>query len=162
VGAASTTPERTSTTRWAGSGKRDGPVHECRNQWWNPLKKSDRPEPGGWPVLRCAARPYNRGGRSRCLGTESHGEGLRRSRGQARRGKAGHLSRRPVSGERGNRPQIANPSVRQVDGGKARRLLRVWERGGGSVVVRGRESRSHGEGTQRVRREGTGMAGGRR
>jgi len=96
------------------------------------------------------------------LGTESHGDGLRRSRGQARRGKAGHPSRQPVSGERGNRPVSANPPTIQVGGGTARRLLTLMGRDGGSVVVRGRESRLHGEGTQRVRREGIGMAGGRR
>ena len=40
VGAAPTTPGRASTARWPGPGKRDGEVYECRNQWWNPLKKS--------------------------------------------------------------------------------------------------------------------------
>lgn len=49
-----------------------------------------------------------------------------------------------------------------VVSGKARRLLMARRRGGGSVVVRVRESRSHGEGTQRVRKFGTGMPGGRR
>jgi hypothetical protein len=38
VGAASTTPGRAGTARRPGSGKRDGEVYECRNQWWNPLK----------------------------------------------------------------------------------------------------------------------------
>src|SRR5690606_40857183 len=36
-------------------------------------------------------------------------------------------------------------------GGKARRRLMPSRWGGGPVVVRGRESRSHGEGVQRVR-----------
>jgi hypothetical protein len=36
-------------------------------------------------------------------------------------------------------------------GGKARRRLMPPRWGGGPVVVRGRESRSHGEGVQRVR-----------
>ena len=67
AGAASTTPGRPSTARWVGLGKQDGEVYECRNQWWNPLKKLDRLQPGGWPVLRCAACLYNRGGRSWCL-----------------------------------------------------------------------------------------------
>jgi hypothetical protein len=38
VGAASTTTGRVGTARRPGSGKRDGEVYECRNQWWNPLK----------------------------------------------------------------------------------------------------------------------------
>ena len=38
VGAASTTTGRAGTARRLGSGKQDGEVYECRNQWWNPLK----------------------------------------------------------------------------------------------------------------------------
>ena len=57
---------------------------------------------------------------------------LRRSRGQACRGKAGRLSRRTVSGERGNRPRVASLPARQAGSGKARRLLMSRGRGGGS------------------------------
>ena len=38
VGAAPTTTGRASTARWCGSGKRDGQVYVCRNQWLNPLE----------------------------------------------------------------------------------------------------------------------------
>jgi hypothetical protein len=38
VGAAPTTTGRVGTARRLGSGKRDGKVYECRNQWLNPLK----------------------------------------------------------------------------------------------------------------------------
>ena len=38
VGAAPTTTGRVGTARRLGPGKQDGEVHECRNQWWNPLK----------------------------------------------------------------------------------------------------------------------------
>jgi len=38
VGAAPTTTGRVGTARRPGSGKRDGKVYECRNQWLNPLK----------------------------------------------------------------------------------------------------------------------------
>jgi len=38
VGAALTTTGRVGTARRPGSGKRDGKVYECRNQWLNPLK----------------------------------------------------------------------------------------------------------------------------
>ncbi len=65
-------------------------------------------------------------------------------------------------GERGNRLRVASLPASQAGSGKARRLLMARGRGGGSVVVRGRESRPHGEGTQRVRDGGTGMSGGRR
>lgn len=60
----------------------------------------------------------------------------------------------PSSGWKVNVGTIPLAPPRQpsrLEGGKARcRLMPVgW--GGGSVVVRGRESRSHGEGVQRVR-----------
>jgi hypothetical protein len=90
-----------------------------------------------------------------------HDERLRRSRGQACRGKAGHRSRRTVRSERGNRLWVASLPVGQAGSGKARRLSMALRWGGGSVVVRGRESRSHGEGTQRVRSVGAGVPGGR-
>jgi len=38
VGAALTKTGRVGTARRPGSGKQDGKVYECRNQWWNPLK----------------------------------------------------------------------------------------------------------------------------
>ena len=39
MGAALTTTGRVGTARRPGSGKQDGKVHECRNQWLNPLKR---------------------------------------------------------------------------------------------------------------------------
>ena len=53
------------------------------------------------------------------------------------------------------------PPPGQGGGGQAHRQLMAWRGGGGSVVVRGRESRLHGEGIQRVRRLCDGMLGGR-
>ena len=38
MGAALTKTGRVGTARRPGSGERDGKVHECRNQWLNPLK----------------------------------------------------------------------------------------------------------------------------
>jgi hypothetical protein len=38
VGAAPTTTGRVGTARRPGSGKQDGKVYECRNQWSNPRK----------------------------------------------------------------------------------------------------------------------------
>jgi hypothetical protein len=47
-------------------------------------------------------------------------------------------------------------------GGQADRQLMAGVGGGAFVVVRGRESRPHGEGRQRDRSRGIGMLGGRR
>jgi len=51
----------------------------------------------------------------------------------------------------GTIPVAPSPTSSQLVGGKARRRLTPPGWGGGPVVVRGRESRSHGEGVQRVR-----------
>jgi hypothetical protein len=60
----------------------------------------------------------------------------------------------PSSGSRvnvGTIPVAPSPASNQLVGGKARRRLMPPEWGGGPVVVRGRESRLHGEGVQRDR-----------
>jgi hypothetical protein len=51
----------------------------------------------------------------------------------------------------GTTPAVPSPASRQLVGGKARRRSMPLGWGGGLVVVRGRESRPHGEGAQRVR-----------
>jgi hypothetical protein len=51
----------------------------------------------------------------------------------------------------GTIPVAPGPDRGQRFGGKARRRLMPPGWGGGPVVVRDRESRSHGEGVQRVR-----------
>jgi hypothetical protein len=51
----------------------------------------------------------------------------------------------------GTIPVAPYPASCQLVGGKARRRLMPPGGDGGPVVVRGRESRSHGEGVQRVR-----------
>jgi hypothetical protein len=51
----------------------------------------------------------------------------------------------------GTTPVAPSPASCQLVGGKARRRLMPPGWGGGPVVVRGRESRPHGEGVQRVR-----------
>ena len=61
----------------------------------------------------------------------------------------------PSKGSRvnvGTIPAVPSPASSQLVGGKARRRLMPPGWDGGPVVVRGRESRSHGEGVQRVRR----------
>lgn len=61
----------------------------------------------------------------------------------------------------GTVPGSPSPPAGQVGGGKAHRRLMIPGRGGGSVVVRDRENRSHGEGTQRVSSRSAGTPGGR-
>jgi hypothetical protein len=51
----------------------------------------------------------------------------------------------------GTIPVVPSPANSLLVGGKARRRLMPPGWDGGPVVVRGRESRSHGEGVQRVR-----------
>ena len=60
----------------------------------------------------------------------------------------------PSSGSRvnvGTTSVAPSPTSSQLAGGKARRRLMPPGWDGGPVVVRGRESRSHGEGVQRDR-----------
>jgi hypothetical protein len=54
------------------------------------------------------------------------------------------------------------PASGQLADGQVHRRLMMPRRGGGFVVVRARESRAHGEGTQQVRRAVAGRSGGRR
>jgi hypothetical protein len=94
--------------------------------------------------------------------TGGHGECLRRNHGEV----AGEeLGTDPVERLMVNVGTATEPptlSASQAASGKACRLLMARWRGGGSVVVRGRESRPHGEGTQRVRSAGAGTPRGRR
>jgi hypothetical protein len=62
----------------------------------------------------------------------------------------------------GTVPVLPFPASSQLVGGQAHRRLMTPGRGGGFVVVRARESRVHGEGTQQIRSEVAGMSGGRR
>ena len=155
VGAVLTTTGRAGTARRPGSGKQGEKAYE-RNQRVR-LRK------------RCAGSNLVDLGRSavhdRLLTVDSDAgtDGpVRRPRGRAAayswrgcRGIAGRLPRPAVNGERGKRPRSPAPC------GQARRLLMAVGRGGAFVIVRGRESRPHGEGRQRAGRRGTGTAGGR-
>ncbi len=155
VGAVLTTTGRAGTARRPGSGKQGEKAYE-RNQRVR-LRK------------RCAGSNLVDMGRSAVHDRLVDGRLRRRYRwaGQEAtrkaaayswrgcRGIAGRLPRRSVTGERGKRPRSPAPC------GQACRLLVVVGRGGAFVVVRGRESRPHGEGRQRAGRGGTGRAGGR-
>ena len=88
-------------------------------------------------------------GRNSVLGV-GHGERLRRTRGEAAGEKLDTAPVDRLCGERGNRREAAQPSASRVEGGQERRHLMAARRGGASVVVRGRESRLHGEGRQQA------------
>ena len=86
MGAALTTTGRVGTARRPGSGKRDGKVYECRNQWSNPLKSMNRLQPGGYGPDSSARLGDGCSGDSEAgeLGRwGGHEEGLRRTRGEA-------------------------------------------------------------------------------
>lgn len=91
-----------------------------------------------------------------------HGEGLRRSRGEAAGEELGTYPVERLMVNVGTTARSPYLLANQVGSGKACRQLMAWQWGGGSVVVRAQESCVHGEGTQRVRRFGHGMPGGHR
>jgi len=163
VGAAPTTPGRFGTARQAGPGKRDGEVYVCRNQWWNPLKEgtgSNLVDAGRAATHAVCWAPTLSVGFVRLLG--GHGEGLRRSRGEVAGEELGTDPVERLVVNVGSLAGLPYPTVIQAAGGNICRLRMARRGDGGSVVVRGRESRPHGEGTQQVRSVVTGTPGGRR
>jgi len=129
-------------------------------QVWNQL------QPGRCGLGSSACCPFLHEGRYSDVGyrcrLRGHDECLRRSRGEAAAAKldADPVDRNTVN--MGTIPGPSHPSCCQHGDGQVHRRLMTPGWGGGSVVVRGRESRLHGEGTQRVRSGSTGMPGGRR
>jgi hypothetical protein len=132
------------------------------NQWLNPLKRetgSNLVDLGRAAVhvdlIDRSATPRSAAN----VDQEAIGEGLRRTRGEA----AGEeLGAEPTDWHMvnaGTVPVSPSPPSIQDGGGQAHRRLMAPGRGGGPVVVRGRESRPHGEGAQRVRSAGAGMSG---
>ena len=157
VGAALTTPGRFGTARRAGSGKQDGRCTNAETSGGTPSRGcagSNLVDRGRIAVGACRETRRATPGRDREARPGGHGESLRRSRGEA----AGEeLGTYPVDRLMVNVGTVARSpylTASQAGSGKACRLLMAWWRGGESVVVRGRESRPHGEGTQRVRRVG--------
>lgn len=161
-----TEPGRASTARWqrARQARQRGATRV--NQWLNPLKGGTGSNLAD--VGRATAR------------ADQHGCGRRlRSRRFMSVGRpspqcCGFGGGEAVAAELGADPAnrhavnvgtvavLPFPPSSQGGGGQAHRRLMTPQRGGGSVVVRGRESRPHGEGTQRVRSCCDGMPGGRR
>jgi hypothetical protein len=155
--AAPTKPWRVGTARRRGCGERGGKAY-ARNRRSTPLK--DAPartwriwaggdahpislitEAGELPDMSAGLR----GGR---------GDVLRGSHGDVAGVESGASSVERSTSEHGNRPWSAPLSTSPTwPGGWAHRLPIGQGRGGAVVVVRGRESRSHGEGRQWFREE---------
>jgi hypothetical protein len=91
-----------------------------------------------------------------------HEEGLRRTRGEAAGEQLGTTSADWCMVNAGTLSGSPFPLASQAGGGQARCRLLALGGDGAAVVVRGRESRPHGEGRQQVRSVGTGRPGGRR
>ncbi|MGH3848898.1 MAG: hypothetical protein ACRDRT_04215 [Pseudonocardiaceae bacterium] len=134
------------------------------NQWLNPLKSdagSNLVDVGR--IAAHAVRGRGRGLRSRpnAVGGEATGKvcGVLVAMLQGEELGADPVDREMVNVGTVPEPPFPPPAV--GDGGQARCRLMAPGRGGGSVVVRGRESRPHGEGTQRTSCADAGMPGGR-
>ncbi len=150
--AALTTTGRVSTARWPGSGKQDGKAY-VRNQRLNAPQVTQRLEPGG-SGPQSSAHPYEVGRGTPWSGHVADGEATVNACGVAVAMLQGHSwAPTPSKGSEvnvGTIPVAPSPASGPLVGGKARRRLTPPGWGGGPVVVRGRESRPHGEGVQRV------------
>lgn len=161
--AAPTTTRRASTARWSGLGKRDGTVY-VRNQRLN-ASQAHPPAPTWrmWAGQRSVPAVMSRRG-TPGAGRIAARETTVKVCGVVVAGPQGHSwAPRPSSGSTvnvGTHRAVPDPRRVQRRGGKARRRLMPPGGGGGPVVVRGRESRPHGEGVQRIR-SGQRIAGGR-
>jgi hypothetical protein len=121
------------------------------NWWQKPLDSMSDPKPGGHGSLTATTPLVLSGRRAPRLACQSGRGGRRDAASACRMGCRGIASFRPGQtdhGERGKRPLRAGPRWRP---GKARCRLMCVGRGGVRVVVRGRESRLHGEGGQQDR-----------
>ncbi len=158
VGAALTTVGRAGTARRpsAHSARRRGTTKV--NQWLNPLKRC-----AGSNLVDMGRDAVHVGGAVRRRGLRSRinmpgGEAMPNGCGVGMAMLQGEeLGVHPVDRHGVNVGTIIRPPRL----GQARCRLRVWLWDGGSVVVRGRESRPHGEGTQRASSSDRGMPGGR-
>ncbi len=162
VGAAPTTTGRAGTARRLGPGKRDGKVQE-HEPVVEPPQAMNQLQSGGYGL-----------GSSACLTAAGDSDAGLRNGKEATRKACGVLVARlqgnswvtaPVNRSTVNMGTVHEspfPPASQVGDGQVRRRLMTHGRSGGPVVVRGRESRSHGEGVQRVGSAVAGMPGGHR
>jgi hypothetical protein len=135
------------------------------NQWLNPLKcgTSSNLVDMGWAAVRVSRvlgettpKPWFEGG------GEAKGKCLWRTFGEAAAAKLGVDPVDRCEVNVGTVSVLPSPASSPLVGGQVHCRLLMPERDGGFVVVRTRESRVHGEGTQQVSGEVVGMLGGRR
>jgi hypothetical protein len=127
-----------------------------------PPQASNRLQPGGFgpdSSARPGCRATSKSGHVDRPG--GHEEGLRRTRGEAAGEELGTAPVNRCVANVGTRLGLPIPPASQAGGGQVRRRLMTPGGGGAPVVVRGRESRPHGQGGQQVRSLGTGRPGGR-
>src|SRR4029453_15428643 len=136
-GAALTTTGRVGTARRPGSGKQGRTVQRRVNQWWNPRKRQSRLEPGGCgPVSSARRAPNSRmapgdSDRPGLCDQGGHGEGLRRTRGEAAGEKLGTTPADRHTVNVGSVRMPPFPPCGQHGGGQARRRLGAAGGGGG-------------------------------
>ena len=126
-----------------------------RNQRLNAPQVTQRLEPGGCGPQSSAYLDGGVVGRTPWLGDVASREATVKDCGVVVAMLQGHSwAPTPSKGSGvnvGTIPVAPHPASSQLVGGKARRRLMPPGWDGGPVVVRGRESRLHGEGVQRVR-----------
>ena len=141
-----TTTGRSSTTRCSGPGKQDGKVY-VRNQRLKASQGSHQLKSGGYGLGSNAHRAGNGVGTSGS-GDVANQEAMVKVYGVAMAMLQGHSWAPTLS--IGSTVNVGTILMVPPSGGKVRCRLMLWGWGGGPVVVRGRESRSHGEGVQCV------------
>ena len=152
--AASTTTGRSGTARRGESGKRDGKVYE-RNQRLNAPQVN--PPARTWRMWAGLQRApttsmvWGTPGPGEVAGREASGKGCVVPEAKL----LGHSwAPTPSNGlvvNMGTNPSLPSPESYGLPAGRVHRPPLVTGWGGGPVVVRGRGSRPHGEGAQRVR-----------
>ncbi len=151
--AALTTTGRSSTARWAGSGKRDGKVYVRNQRQKAPQEQTTSSNLAdlGWAAVRTCKSCRELLGPVDVAGREATpkvcGVGVAKPQGHS-------WAPPPSNGlvvNVGTTLAVPDPAGFLPAEGTVRRRPTLPEWGGGPVVVRGRESRPHGEGVQRVR-----------
>ena len=145
--AALTTPGRTSTARWCGSGKQHRTVYVRNQHLKAPQERttSSNLADMGWVAVRIPVLA----GRTLLAVDVAAREAMEKACGVSMAKPLGHSWAPSLWNAAkvnvGTTPVVPPCHLSGMSGGNARRRPMLPEWGGGSVVVRGRESRPHGE-----------------
>jgi len=135
------------------------------NQWWNLRNRgtgSNLVDMGRDAVHVSWCDEETTSGSGSDVGPDGHEECLRRTRGEAAGAELGTDPADRSTTNMGTLPFLPLPACGQHVGGQGHRHPMGAVGGGAVVVVRGRESRPHGEGRQQASKESEVMPGGRR